>query len=212
MKNEERVSATRARLVGAAISALAEIGYHRTTFVEVSRRSALSRGAIHHHFESIPDLMAAVTSDINHRIQRGVTEGLRNIPPDADLFDAVVDVVWAQMQEEPYRALNQIRAALATDMALQSGVKDDVIDVAEWLHQQARSVVSRSRTNTEPADPAVIRLIWSSLSGAAAHDVALGSPPEDPDWSAYVTTLKDMIRLFNSERANADVNADPVSS
>ena len=87
LKNEERVTATRARLIDAAINALAEIGYHRTTFVEVSRRSELSRGAIHHHFESIPDLMAAVTRDISDRIQRSVREGLSQLPDNVDVFD-----------------------------------------------------------------------------------------------------------------------------
>ena len=77
LKNEERVTATRARLIDAAIHALAEIGYNRTTFVEVSRRSELSRGAIHHHFESIPDLMAAVTRDISKRIQKKCRGGSR---------------------------------------------------------------------------------------------------------------------------------------
>ena len=212
LKNEERVTATRARLIDAAINALAEIGYHRTTFVEVSRRSELSRGAIHHHFESIPDLMAAVTRDISDRIQRSVREGLSQLPDNVDVFDAGIDFVWLQMQQAPYRALDQIRAALATDLDLQSSVKDEVVDVAEWLQRQARNIVAEGNSAPEAIDPAVIRLVLSTLSGAATYDIALGPPPEDPDRSAYLATLKSMVRLYNAERARANVPPEPATA
>lgn len=208
MKNEERVSATRARLIEAAIAALAEVGYHRTTFVEVSRRSDLSRGAIHHHFDSIPDLMAAVTRHIAEQIQQSVRDGLQHVPPGSDVFDFGIDFVWDQMRAPPFLALNQIRTALATDESLRNSVRDEVIDVAEWLQGQARSIVAERSTgaNSAPIDFTLIRLVLSSLAGAASYDSALGAPPEDPDRSAYRATLKQVVKLYNADKAASVAN------
>jgi len=206
MKNEERVSATRGRLIDAAINALSEIGYHRTTFVEVSRRSELSRGAIHHHFTSIPDLMTAVTRNISTRVKESMNERLSAWPPGADTLDSGIDLVWQQMHEPPFRALNQIRSALATDNDLKLAVQDDVNSVWEWMQVQARGMLSRSaERNANPdsgrpdtVDSALTKLVLSSLCGAACHDFALGSPPEDPDRATYLATLKEMVRRFES--------------
>ena len=203
LKNEERVSATRARLIDAAVNALAEIGYHRTTFVEVSRRSELSRGAIHHHFESIPDLMAAVTRDISRRIQENVSDGLKALPAGADQIDMGIDLMWQQMQEPAFRALNQIRCALATDSALEAAVQDDVRGVWDWLQQRTRSIVSTSKDKSEQMDPAMVRLVLSSLSGAADNGTALGAPADDPDHSAFLGALKQSVQQIQCSQSGS---------
>jgi len=203
LKNEERVSATRARLIDAAINALAEIGYHRTTFVEVSRRSELSRGAIHHHFESIPDLMAAVTRDISRRIQENLSAGLQTLPSGADQFDLGIDLMWQQMQEPAFRALNQIRCALATDPVLEAAVQDDVRGVWEWLQQRTLSIVTTDGKKSKQIDPAVVRLVLSSLSGAADNGTALGAPADDPDHRAFLSALKESVQRLDCEQSNS---------
>jgi len=200
LKNEERVSATRARLIDAAVNALAEIGYHRTTFVEVSRRSELSRGAIHHHFESIPDLMAAVTRDISRRIQENLTTDLQALPDNADQIDMGIDLMWRQMQAPAFRALNQIRCALATDPVLEAAVQEDVRGVWDWLQQRTRSIVTPSTDPSNQIDPAVVLLVLSSLSGAADNGTALGPPKDDPDHSAFLSALKESVQRMSCEQ------------
>ena len=133
------------------------------------------------------------------------------MPSGGDPFDVGIDFLWAQMQEPPYRALDQIRSALATDTVLQTSVKSDVIEVTQWLQQQACSLISKKKSSTPattpatgPADPAVIGLILSSLAGAASSDMALGAPPEDPDRTAYLKALKTMVQLFDAEHEKAE--------
>ena len=220
MKNEERVSATRGRLIDAAINALSEIGYHRTTFVEVSRRSELSRGAIHHHFTSVPDLMTAVTRNISARVKESMNERVNAWPTGADALDNGIDLVWQQMHEPPFRALNQIRSALATDKDLKAAVQDDVNSVWEWMQLQARSMLLKSAGHGADAgvnrpdrvDSALTKLVLSSLCGAACHDFALGSPPEDPDRATYLATLKEMVRRFDSAQGTTLASTAEVSA
>ena len=56
--------AMRERLLDAALQSLVELGYARTTTVEVQRRSGTSRGALLHHFPTRADLMAAIVARI----------------------------------------------------------------------------------------------------------------------------------------------------
>lgn len=200
MKNEERVTATRAKLIDAAISALAEIGYHRTTFVEVSRRSELSRGAIHHHFDSIADLMAAIVQDLVLRIRTDVTQGLQHIGEDTDRYEVSVDFFWAQMSGPNYLALNQIRSAITTDPELRESVYADVTQATQWLEQQASELVSES-PGAQNIDPTIMQVVLSALSGAASCDAAMGTPHEDPDRLKFRTTLKRMVKRAIAEGA-----------
>ncbi len=203
MKNEDRVSATRARLIDAAVNALAEIGYHRTTFVEVSRRSELSRGAIHHHFESIADLMAAVTRDISRRVQEDLTTSIQALPEDADQIDLGIDLIWKLMQGPAFRALNQIRCALATDAVLEAAAQDEVRGVWSWLQERTSSIVAPGNETSKKIDPAVILLVLSSLSGAADNGTALGPPEDDPDHRAFLGALKESLQRMSCEQSSS---------
>lgn len=49
----------RNRLVEAALASLIEVGFTRTTGVEVCRRAGLTRGALNHHFPDYGQLLAA---------------------------------------------------------------------------------------------------------------------------------------------------------
>lgn len=194
MKNQERVNATRAKLIDAAINALSEIGYHRTTFVEVSRRSELSRGAIHHHFDSIPHLMNAVVQDLGDRIREDVIRDLEYLPPDADIYAAGIDFIWAQMRSPNFLALAQIRSAITTDTQLRESVAAEVVTVAEWLQDQAREIVM-ARVGAENLDPGVVSVMLTALAGAATYDAATGAPASDPERLNYLSAIKRMVKL-----------------
>lgn len=53
----ERAETTKKKLMDAAMSSLVDLGYARTTAVEVCRRAAVTRGALFHHYESLPQLL-----------------------------------------------------------------------------------------------------------------------------------------------------------
>jgi AcrR family transcriptional regulator len=53
---EERASATRARLIEATLALLLSKGYAAATMVDISAHASLSRGALSHHYESKDEL------------------------------------------------------------------------------------------------------------------------------------------------------------
>lgn len=212
MKNEERVTATRAKLIDAAICSLAELGFHRTTFVEVSRRSELSRGAIHHHFDSIPDLMNAVVRDLGVRIREEVTTGLKQLPVE-NTCDAGIDFLWEQAHSPNQLALQQIRTAITTDQQLRETVSAEVVKVTQWLKDHALQALNAA-PGVETLDTDVVSVVFAALSGAAAQDVAIGAPSEDPQRINFCTALKRMAKtsIRGSESRVATATHAPKSA
>lgn len=192
MESESRGDATRSRLISAAIEAIDEKGYHGATFVEIAQRSGLSRGAIHHHFQSVPDLMIAVVQDIGERLREGVMSGFTEYEPGPDVYDYAIDFVWARMNAPAFRALVQVRTAIATDPTLQDNVRLEVRKVHEWLYAQADALIASA---VDDAHRETTRIILSALTGAAMVDLAIGPPPIDPDRNAFRSQLKQLVRL-----------------
>ncbi len=54
--NDQRSRATRRLLVDATIACLVDVGYSRTSGVEICRRAGLTRGALNHHYPDQADL------------------------------------------------------------------------------------------------------------------------------------------------------------
>ncbi len=63
-----RPLSARDRLVESALASLIEIGFSRTTGVEVCRRAELTRGALNHHFPDYGQLLAAALGTAYDRI------------------------------------------------------------------------------------------------------------------------------------------------
>lgn len=76
----ERTAETRARIVEAVIESIAEVGFQRTTAVEITRRAGVTWGAVQHHFGDKDGILIAVLEDsfqrFAARLEDVATEGL----------------------------------------------------------------------------------------------------------------------------------------
>lgn len=76
----ERTAETRARIVEAVIESIAEVGFQRTTAVEITRRAGVTWGAVQHHFGDKDGILIAVLEDsfqrFAARLEGVATEGL----------------------------------------------------------------------------------------------------------------------------------------
>jgi AcrR family transcriptional regulator len=59
----ERTAETRAKIVAAVVDSIAEVGFHRTTAVEITRRAGVTWGAVQHHFGDKDGILVAVLED-----------------------------------------------------------------------------------------------------------------------------------------------------
>jgi len=115
----ERRRVTRGKLLDATIESLIDIGYPRTTTVEVGQRAGLSRGAQLHHFPSRADLLVGAIehladerskefeAELNSRLQKG-----------DDPFDAMVEMLWSTFSGPLYWAVVELMVAARTDSEL----------------------------------------------------------------------------------------------
>ena len=76
----ERTAETRLRIVEAVIESIAEVGFQRTTAVEITRRAGVTWGAVQHHFGDKDGILIAVLEDsfqrFAARLEDVPTEGL----------------------------------------------------------------------------------------------------------------------------------------
>jgi AcrR family transcriptional regulator len=96
----ERRASSRARLLNATLSCLAELGYAGSSLPEIVRRAGLSNGGLWRHFHSKAELMAAASLEADQRLLAAAPE--RPAPRDADeAIDGVVDQIldWSQRPE-----------------------------------------------------------------------------------------------------------------
>jgi AcrR family transcriptional regulator len=66
----ERTAETRARIMGAVVESIAEVGFKRSTAAEIARRAGVTWGAVQHHFGGKEGILAAVLEDSFDRFAR----------------------------------------------------------------------------------------------------------------------------------------------
>src|SRR5580765_2376049 len=80
----ERSAATRARLLDATIECVLDLGYARTTTIEIARRAGLSRGAQLHHFPTKIELVTAAIEHLFTRRHQEFLEAFDRLPAGTD--------------------------------------------------------------------------------------------------------------------------------
>jgi len=121
----ERRRITRTKLLDATVESLIDVGYHRTTTVEVGERAGLSRGAQLHHFPSRADLLIAAIEHIADERSQELEEELRErLEAGDDPIDAMVDMLWTMFSGPLYWAVIELMVAARTDDELLEKLAD----------------------------------------------------------------------------------------
>jgi AcrR family transcriptional regulator len=115
----ERRRVTRARLLDATIESLIDLGYSRTTTVEVGERTGLSRGTQLHHFPSKADLLVAAIEHLaDERSKEFEDEFKARLEQGDEPIDAMVDMLWVMFSDPIYWAVIELMVAARTDPEL----------------------------------------------------------------------------------------------
>jgi AcrR family transcriptional regulator len=110
---------TRARILDAAMSLFAEVGYHAATNAVIAEAAKLTRGAMLYHFPTREELVEAAIDHIE--LQRAkLFERAAAAPPapGVDAAEHAIDVYWALLHEAPFVAFAELEAAARTDSML----------------------------------------------------------------------------------------------
>ncbi len=135
-QRERHVSEARHKLIDAALASLIELGFSRTTGVEVCRRAGLTRGALNYHFPDYGNLLAAALGTAYDNLldlptrprDEGPLEGWVQrahsciVRPD---FKAIIEL-WLASQNDP-----ELGATLSEAIAQGSQLFDPVFTLVD---------------------------------------------------------------------------------
>lgn len=118
---QDRSRATRARLLEAAITCLAELGYQASTVAVVAERAGVSRGAAQHHF---PTREALFTAALEHVTAIRADEMRRELAELSAAPDTatVIELVFTLFTGTLFRAALALWVAAANEPALREQV------------------------------------------------------------------------------------------
>ncbi len=182
-------------MLDAAVESLIEVGFARTTTLEVQRRAEVSRGALLHHFPSKAELLVAAVDHLAEMRARELKQ-LASVLPEERAgrarTDAVIGLLWQCFSGSFFQVTMELRTAARTDAELRP-----VLVVAE--RQLRERILAQSRTlfgkdvAEHPGLERALDLTLQLMIGAAMSSVLHkeGSLMDDliDDWKALFPTV-----------------------
>lgn len=167
---------------------IAELGYQRTSFVEIAKRAPLSSTRlISYHFRDRDELMAAVATDVIGQLAAAVEVRVRAAGSPADAVRAFIDANVGYMSE--HRA--QMVALTALTFA---GAVDIAVGEASASVEALTAIIAAGRQSGQfrDVDAAVAAtIVQRAVEGVPMH---LRKHP-DADLSAHASEL---VRFFDA--------------
>lgn len=159
---QERSTATRAKLLEAAYESLLDRGYGATTVGEVQQRAGVARGTLLHHFPTRGALMAGVVEDIIERRLRVLTTTDLEVTPATSSWGDIVDLVWDELQQPPFAAALELWVAARTDPDL----REALLPLQERIYGTVHRSVTRLAGDDHPRAPMLVQFTIDLLTGS----------------------------------------------
>ncbi|MGI8760990.1 MAG: TetR/AcrR family transcriptional regulator [Jatrophihabitantaceae bacterium] len=134
---QDRSRVTRARLLEAAITCLAEFGYQASTVTVVAERAGVSRGAAQHHFPTREALFTAALEHVTRVRAEQMRRELAELPGGTPDTATVVELVFSLFTGTMFRAALALWVAAAAEQSL----RDQVIPLEARMGRDIHRVV-----------------------------------------------------------------------
>lgn len=114
---------TRARILDAALTLFAALGYAGATNARIAEAAHLTRGAMLYHFPSREALAEAAVAHIQRVRTELFQRAAAERPADADASDYAIDSYWRLLREPAFRAFAELEAAAHADTWLAEAIR-----------------------------------------------------------------------------------------
>src|SRR5678815_1105224 len=176
---QQRREETRRALLDAAVQSLIEVGFARTTTLEVQRRANVSRGALLHHFPAKTELLVAA---VDHLAEMRA----RELPDGRARRDAVLELLWQCFSGTFFQVAMELRTAARTDPELRPVLATAEKTLRERILAQARTLFGKD-VSEHPGLERALDLTLQLMIGAAMSAVLHG---EDKRLDALIDDWK----------------------
>jgi len=221
---QQRREETRRALLDAAVESLIEVGFARTTTLEVQRRADVSRGALLHHFPSKAELLVAAVDHLAEMRARELKAFASQLPSDSEKpgrgergedgaggapvpgsdarTDAVLGLLWQCFSGTFFKVSMELRTAARTDPELRRVLIVAERSLRDRIVAQSRTLFGRAVAE-HPGLERALDLTLQLMIGAAMSSVLHGETAHLDD------LIDDWKTLFPLVLANAGGAAGP---
>ena len=172
----ERSETMRARLLEATVESLLEMGYSRTSTIEVAARAGVSRGAQLHHYPTKKKLVAAAVRHILEMRLEAFRAAFAKLPEGADRQAAAVDLLWEGTTSGAFYAWLELLVASRTDPSLCKTIVDTQKEFGERVQQTFREFFTPTREHTNPLEIAPVFAL-AQMQGLALNRIVDDKDP-----------------------------------
>ncbi|MEJ7602727.1 MAG: helix-turn-helix domain-containing protein [Kofleriaceae bacterium] len=190
---QQRRDETRRALLDAAVESLIEVGFARTTTLEVQRRADVSRGALLHHFPSKAELLVAAVAHLAEMRAQELKRLSAELPPAAGArTEAVLGLLWQCFSGTFFQVAMELRTAARTDPELRPVLAAAERVLRDGIVAQARTLFGKDIAE-HPGLERALDLTLQLMIGAAMSAVLHGSDRRldalIDDWKALFPTV-----------------------
>ena len=188
---QQRRDETRRALLDAAVESLIEVGFARTTTLEVQRRADVSRGALLHHFPSKAELLVAAVAHLAEMRARELKQLSSQLPEGRARTDAVLSLLWQCFSGTFFQVAMELRTAARTDPELRPVLANAEKVLRDGIIAQARTLfgpdVSEHPGLERALDMTLQLMIGAAMSAVLHADKRLDDLIDD--WKALFPTV-----------------------
>jgi AcrR family transcriptional regulator len=172
---QERSSRTRALLLDATIDCLVELGYARTTVIEICQRAGLSRGAQQHHFTTKAELMTSALEHLFTRLADSILQ--TDLPVGPGRLEKGIDLLWEAYSGTLSTAAVELWVAARTDDELRRSLLPVDRTLGHTTLEFYRRLVGDSANQPDQAELETVLLLTVNLFRGLALDAMIGGDP-----------------------------------
>ena len=193
---QQRRDETRRALLDAAVESLIEVGFARTTTLEVQRRAEVSRGALLHHFPSKAELLVAAVDHLAEMRARELKQLAAMLPEERAgraRTDAVLGLIWQCFSGPFFQVTMELRTAARTDAELRPVLITAERALRDRIVAQARTLFGKDvaeHPGLERALDMTLQLMIGAAMSAVLHKEDGGRIDElIDDWKTLFPTV-----------------------
>ena len=182
----------RKALLDAAVESLIQLGFARTTTLEVQRRAGVSRGALLHHFPSKALLLVATIDHL--AVLRGLDlrDRAASLPTGPRRVDAVIDLLWECFAGPLFQVALELSAAARTEPDLRAVLTDVERDIHDRIVRQAADLFGApiaARPGFRVAMDLTLHFMMGAATTALVHGDAAPVQVMVTRWKSFFPTL-----------------------
>jgi AcrR family transcriptional regulator len=200
---QQRRDETRRALLDAAVESLIEVGFSRTTTLEVQRRADVSRGALLHHFPSKAELLVAAVDHLAEMRARELKMFAAQLPDGRARTDAVLELLWQCFSGTMFQVSMELRTAARTDPELRPVLATAEQRLRERIIAQSRTLFGKD-VSEHPNLERTLDMTLQLMIGAAMSSVLHGGQARlrelIDDWKALFPTILETPKRPKAKR------------